>query len=344
MFSHLDQNNQPRMVDISTKSITFRRATAQTKIHLPLDFREYLQGQEIYLAKGPVFQTAVIAGTMAVKKTEQLIPFCHQIPIESCNFDIKIDNSLIVTIKCTVKTTAKTGVEMEALCGATIAALAIYDMCKSISPHIVIKETLLLIKTGGKTTRLDRPLYGLILTGGQSKRMGKDKALLDYCGQPYTLHLYQLMQNYCQQVYLSARPGQWMGTPLASLPTLEDQLSSVGPISGLLTAFGTHPDINWLVIACDLMQVQTSTIEYLLANYQETTIATCYTNSDQGFPEPLCAIYTPQAIRIFTQAYQAGIYCPVKILKDHLCTLIKAPNPKDLTNINTPHEYASIKH
>ncbi|MEN9216356.1 MAG: cyclic pyranopterin monophosphate synthase MoaC [Gloeomargarita sp. HHBFW_bins_162] len=344
MLNHVDQNDQPRMVDISGKSVTIRRATAQAKIQLPTCFYDYVQGREIFLPKGAVFQTAIIAGTMAVKKTEQLIPFCHQIPIEDCAFTIEIDENLLVTIKCTVKTTAKTGVEMEALCGVTIAALTVYDMCKAISSNIVIQETQLLLKTGGKTTLLDRPLYGLILTGGRSQRMGKDKALLDYHGQPYTFYLYQLMQRYCQQVYLSARPGQWAGTALESLPTLADHLSSVGPITGLLTAFQTYPNVNWLVIACDLMQVQASTIEYLLAHYQETTIATCYANSEQGFPEPLCAIYTPKAHVVFTEAYHAGIYCPVKILKNHSCTLIKPQYAHELVNINTPDDYASIQH
>ncbi|APB34084.1 bifunctional molybdopterin-guanine dinucleotide biosynthesis protein MoaC/MobA [Gloeomargarita lithophora Alchichica-D10] len=343
-LSHLDANNQPKMVDISSKSSTLRRATAQAKIQLPSCLQTYVKGDEILLKKGAVFQTAIIAGTMAVKKTEELIPFCHQIPIESCTFAIEINSDLLVTIQCTVKTTAKTGVEMEALCGVTIAALTIYDMCKSLSPHIVIRDTQLLIKTGGKTTLLERPLYGLILTGGHSKRMGQDKALLNYHGQPYAIDLYKLMQSYCQQVYLSARPNQWLETPLASLPTLPDHVSSVGPISGLLTAFQTYPNVNWLVIACDLMQVKASTIEYLLTHYEGMTIATCYTNLEQGFPEPLCAIYTPKAHRIFTEAYQAGIYCPVKILKPQPCTLINPQNVCELMNINTPEDYASIDH
>lgn len=343
MFTHINDQHQPRMVDISHKNTSLRRATAQAQVQLPLDVQEYAQGDEIVLKKGAVFQTAIIAGTMAVKKTEQLIPFCHQIPIESCIFEIAMDDNLLVTIHCTVKTTAKTGVEMEALCGVTIAALTIYDMCKSLSPHILIQNTQVLIKTGGKSTLLERPLYGLILTGGRSKRMGHDKALIDYYGQPYALYLYQLMQSYCQQVYLSARPGQWSNTALASLPILADQVPSVGPISGLLTAYQTHPDVNWLVIACDLMRVQASTIDYLLAHYHGTTMATCYTNDQQGFPEPLCAIYTPSAQSVFAAAYHAGIYCPVKILQNQSCTLIKPQNAQELMNINTPEDYASMR-
>jgi len=342
MLTHLDAQNQPRMVDISGKNLTIRSATAQAQIQLPRRLQEYIKGNEILLEKGAVFQTAIIAGTMAVKKTQELIPFCHQIPIESCRFEINIDDNFLVTINCRVKTSAKTGVEMEALCGVTIAALTIYDMCKSVSSDMIIRESRLLMKTGGKVTRLERPLYGLILTGGLSKRMGQDKALLDYHGQPCALYLYKLMQSYCEQVYLSARPDQWLSTPLEGLPILPDQVTSVGPISGLLTAFQTHPDVNWLVIACDLMQVQAHTIEYLLADYQENTIATCYRNHEQGFPEPLCAIYTPKAQAVFAEAYQAGIYCPVKILQNQSCTLVKPRNPNELMNVNTPEDYARI--
>ncbi len=342
MFTHLDNQNQPRMVDISGKNITIRSATAQAQIQLPKCLQEHIKDNEIILKKGAVFQTAIIAGTMAVKKTEELIPFCHQIPIESCSFEIEIDNNLLVTINCIVKTSAKTGVEMEALCGVTVAALTIYDMCKSISPHMTIGETRLLRKTGGKTTLLERPLYGLILTGGFSKRMGKDKALLDYHGQPFALYLYELMQSYCELVYLSARPDQWLSTPLEGLPILSDQVTSVGPISGLLTAFQAHPDVNWLVIACDLMQVQAHTIDYLLVHYQAKTVATCYTNDKQGFPEPLCAIYTPKARAVFAEAFHAGIYCPVKILQNQCCTLVKPSSPDELMNVNTPEDYARI--
>jgi len=342
MAGHFNEKSQPRMIDISYKPIVPRQATAQAQIQLPMKLKDYIRGGDIYLKKGAVLQTAIVAGTMAVKKTEQLIPFCHQIPIEGCDFEVNMNEHLLITIKCTVKTTAKTGVEMEALCGVTVATLTIYDMCKSVSPHIVIRDTRLLTKTGGKTKLLERPLYGLILTGGRSKRMGRDKALLAHNGQPCALYLYELMQLYCQHVFLSSRSGQWIGTPLESLPTLPDSVSSVGPISGLLTAFQAHPEVNWLVLACDLMWIQRTTIEHLLSQYQETTIATCYINSEHGFPEPLCTLYTPKAHAIFAKAYHNGIYCPVEILKNQPCTLVMPQNADELMNVNTPEDYASI--
>jgi cyclic pyranopterin phosphate synthase len=190
-WAHLNAQGHPHMVDISHKSVSLRTATARARVQLPPALRSYVVGQDIHLKKGPVFQTATIAGTMAVKRTDQLIPFCHQIPVEDCTFDITIDDHLLVTIHCTVKTSAKTGVEMEALCGAATAALTIYDMCKSVSPHICIQETRLVTKSGGKNALLERPLYGLVLTGGRSKRMGRDKALLNPFGKPHAAYLYR---------------------------------------------------------------------------------------------------------------------------------------------------------
>jgi len=122
MLTHVDNNQNPTMVDITHKDESIRMALAQTMVKLPESMRSYLNNNELVLKKGPVFQTAIIAGTMAVKKTHELIPFCHQIPVESCKFEINIDSDLLVTIHCRVKTSFKTGVEMEALHGATVAA------------------------------------------------------------------------------------------------------------------------------------------------------------------------------------------------------------------------------
>ena len=149
-LTHIDQNNMPTMVDVSNKDTTTRMAKAQSIIQLPDELRDYISGDEVVVKKGPVFQTAIIAGTMAVKKTHEIIPFCHQIPVESCKFNIEILLDLKIKIDCTVKTSFKTGVEMEALYGASAAALTIYDMCKAVSHKIEILETKLLSKSGGK--------------------------------------------------------------------------------------------------------------------------------------------------------------------------------------------------
>jgi len=137
------------MVDVSDKIATDREAHARTIIELPAAVLAELDGDEITTKKGPVFATAIIAGVMAAKKTHELIPFCHPLGLENCKISIAIDEQHAV-IECRCKVHHKTGVEMEALTGATVAALAVYDMCKAISHDIVIGETRLISKTGGK--------------------------------------------------------------------------------------------------------------------------------------------------------------------------------------------------
>lgn len=151
MLSHVDKKNRPAMVDVSAKEITSRVATACSVVRLPKKVLEQVNKDEIFTKKGPVFQTAIIAGTMAAKKTSELIPFCHPIGLEACAIDIVINADQKVVISCTVRTQHKTGVEMEALVGASTAALTVYDMCKALSHEIVIEETKLLEKKGGKS-------------------------------------------------------------------------------------------------------------------------------------------------------------------------------------------------
>jgi len=150
-FSHINsKSNQPAMVDVSDKNISKRTAHARTVIKLPESISNLFKNGEIATPKGPVFATAIIAGTMGAKKTSELIPFCHPLPLENCSIQIQMKGSCAI-IDCNVSTHHKTGVEMEALTGASVAALAFYDMCKSISHDIVIQETMLIQKTGGKS-------------------------------------------------------------------------------------------------------------------------------------------------------------------------------------------------
>ncbi len=150
-FSHLNEDRNPSMVDISDKKISTRSATAVSKVILSREIIDLLQKNESINDKGPVFQTAIIAGIMAAKKTSELIPLCHNIPIDGCDISIRMQGMQEIEILCSVKTSHKTGVEMEALTGASVAALCIYDMCKSFSHNIRIKETRLLEKKGGKS-------------------------------------------------------------------------------------------------------------------------------------------------------------------------------------------------
>ncbi len=150
MLSHIDNEGNPTMVDVGAKQVSHRTATARSIVSLPDEVLAHLAGNELLLKKGPVFQTAIIAGIMAAKKTGELIPLCHPLGMDNCHISISINEQQEVVIDCTASITAKTGVEMEALVGASIAALTVYDMCKALSHDIVIKETKLLSKTGGK--------------------------------------------------------------------------------------------------------------------------------------------------------------------------------------------------
>jgi len=150
-FSHIDTKGNPTMVDVGEKQVTTRTALAQSIVQLSPAVIESLKENDGLSKKGPVFQTAILAGIMAAKKTHDLIPLCHPLPLSKCSIDISINENNEVFIESFVKTKGKTGVEMEALTGASIAALTIYDMCKSMGHDIVIASTQLIKKTGGKS-------------------------------------------------------------------------------------------------------------------------------------------------------------------------------------------------
>ena len=149
-FSHLDAKGNPNMVDVSEKQVTKRIARAQAIVVLTPEILAHFENGDLKTKKGSVFQTAIIAGIMGAKRTGELIPLCHPLGLENCNVSIQLTDNQEVMIECTTTITSKTGVEMEALTGATVAALTIYDMCKAFSHDIVIKEIRLMEKSGGK--------------------------------------------------------------------------------------------------------------------------------------------------------------------------------------------------
>jgi cyclic pyranopterin phosphate synthase len=148
-LTHVDDGNRPAMVDVGDKAVTTRTATARAIVVFPADAAP-ARDQELRTRKGPVFDTAIVAGVMAAKRTHELIPFCHPLPIEGIKLTIDWGETGEVVIQCAVRATHKTGVEMEALTGASVAALTIYDMCKALTHGIVIREIGLVEKTGGK--------------------------------------------------------------------------------------------------------------------------------------------------------------------------------------------------
>jgi len=151
MLTHVDAGNRPMMVDVGDKSVTARSARARATVVFPPDVvADQQAGSELRTKKGPVFDTAIIAGVMAAKRTHELIPFCHAIALEDCQIGIAWGAPGEVVIECAVRATHKTGVEMEALTGAATAALTVYDMCKALSHGIRIGEIRLVAKSGGK--------------------------------------------------------------------------------------------------------------------------------------------------------------------------------------------------
>jgi cyclic pyranopterin monophosphate synthase len=149
-LSHIDVKGNPVMVNVGDKISNHRKAVAEAKVRLPKEVMSLIENDELKLAKGPVFSTAIIAGIMGAKKTSDLIPLCHPLAVSAINIEIEIKKNTIV-VRCTASINGQTGVEMEALTGASVAALTIYDMCKAISHDIVIEEIRLIEKSGGKS-------------------------------------------------------------------------------------------------------------------------------------------------------------------------------------------------
>ncbi|MCR6628186.1 MAG: cyclic pyranopterin monophosphate synthase MoaC [Pseudoxanthomonas sp.] len=149
-LTHLDADGRPAMVDVSGKASTAREALATCRVRFPADVARELKRTGLRSAKGGIVDTAIIAGTMAVKRTHELIPFCHPLPIDGCRLAVDWDGDAALRIDCQVRTVHRTGVEMEALTGATIAALTVYDMCKALSHAIVLGPAKLVGKRGGK--------------------------------------------------------------------------------------------------------------------------------------------------------------------------------------------------
>jgi cyclic pyranopterin phosphate synthase len=156
-LTHVDAANRPTMVDVGAKQATQREASAEAIVKLPPSVARELRRSGHRTKKGPVFDTAIVAGVMAAKKTHEIVPFCHPLPLERCTIDIADGPRGTLRIVCSVSVHHKTGVEMEALTGATAAALTIYDMCKALSHDIEIGPVRLLSKQGGKRTFLRKP-------------------------------------------------------------------------------------------------------------------------------------------------------------------------------------------
>ena len=188
------------------------------------------------------------------------------------------------------------------------------------------------------------PLYGLVLAGGRSTRMGRDKAALAYGdGTPQLERAMALITPQVVRAYVSVRPDQADEPLRARFPQVRDLHENLGPIAGILAAQALHPGAAWLVVACDLPLLDAATLQHLLRERAPRRAATAYRSSHDGLPEPLCAIWEPRTREALTAYVAAGRDCPRKFLIGADTLLLDEPDPRALDNINTAAEYGSFK-
>lgn len=183
-----------------------------------------------------------------------------------------------------------------------------------------------------------RPVFGLVLAGGESRRMGQDKALLIRDGKSQLRYLTDLLQGCVERVFVSAREDQQGDEERGRYAQIIDRYENIGPVAGILSALEEYPEVDWLVVACDLPNIDSDTIRYLLEQRSPRHPFTAYTSSHDGLPEPLCAVYRCGCADIVRQFVDAGINCPRKILIRSATHLLELPNPRALDNVNTPED------
>jgi molybdopterin-guanine dinucleotide biosynthesis protein A len=183
------------------------------------------------------------------------------------------------------------------------------------------------------------PLYGLVLAGGRSTRMQRDKATLPYQGRNQLDRAMELLQSCAVEALVSVRPDQRQDPARARYAQVVDAQDGLGPIAGIAAAQALRPGAAWLVLACDLPYLEADTIAHLLERRDPARIATAYRSSHDGLPEPLCAIWEPRSAELILEYIGAGKSCPRKFLIKADALLLEQPHPQALDNINTPEEY-----
>lgn len=185
------------------------------------------------------------------------------------------------------------------------------------------------------------PVYGLVLAGGRSKRMQRDKATLEYQGANQLARAMELLASRVPRAFVSVRPDQVNDPVRMRFAQVVDTAEGLGPIAGIVAAQALHPQAAWLVLACDLPFLDAKTLDHLLQARQPALQATAYRSSHDGLPEPLCAIYEPASRAAILTYLETGRHCPRKFLRQAQIELIDQPNPRALDNVNTPEEYGS---
>lgn len=193
--------------------------------------------------------------------------------------------------------------------------------------------------------KLQTPLFGLVLAGGHSRRMGKDKSLIRYHRKTQAQHSYELLIHFCEKVFLSNRSSQKQLPGHKHLLQIHDlpKFRGIGPLAGILSAMTTYPNTAWLVLACDLPLLDKATIRTLIQKRNRYKVATAYLNPDNNLPEPLCAIYEPNFRRKILQFVKKDIYCPRKIMISSDIKRLRLMNKRALININSVVEYKAFK-
>jgi len=187
----------------------------------------------------------------------------------------------------------------------------------------------------------EAPLAGLVLAGGQSRRMQRDKAALEFGGETQLARAVRLVGRYAPATFVSVRPDQQDDAERRRFPQIIDRIADAGPAAGILAALAARPDHAWLVVAVDLPLLDAATLERLLAARAPGAVATAYRSAEDGLPEPLCAIWEP-ASRALLEAFVAGgRSCPRKFLLTHAAPLVELASPGALANVNTPSDYAA---
>jgi len=188
----------------------------------------------------------------------------------------------------------------------------------------------------------NRPvLKGLVLAGGKSVRMDQDKGLIDYHGLPQREYAAQLLSNYCDEVYISCRPDQ-VGSIEGDFKALPDTFDGLGPFGGIVSAFRTDPNAAWLVVACDLPYLDSTTLDFLVSNRKLSKVATSFWDTDHKFPEPLITIWEPKAYSEMLYFLSMGHSCPRKVLINSDTEVLEAPDNHALTNVNSPEEMKAV--
>ena len=186
-------------------------------------------------------------------------------------------------------------------------------------------------------------LYGLVLTGGRSRRMQRDKASLEYAGKSQLARAMELLTPLVARCFVSVRADQLYDPHRAAYDTIADIKPNLGPIGGIHAALHAYPDHAWLILACDLPFLDRATLQHLIGRRADTRIATAYRSSFDALPEPLCAIFEPRSLAVIEESLTRGQQCPRALLSGADVELLDLPNPRALDNVNTGEEYVAAK-